>query len=106
MKLKPPTSMPATLTTSDPDYGRERFTVAQAAVYLDIHPSHVYSEAAAGNLSHRRDTTHRLRFSQQDLDEWRAARRVPARPHRRESFPLEAVPSTKRLPLPSVRRFS
>lgn len=68
-------AIPTSVDQAHPDYGRERYSVDEAAAYLLVHVTRIYRDAAAGRLAHRRDGVRRLRFSQADLDAWRAARR-------------------------------
>lgn len=105
--------LPPSLAPEHPDYRRERYSVAQAALYLIVHVSRVYADAAAGRLGHRRDGNRRLRFSQADLDEWRTARRVEVRPQAHQvtapRAPAPRVPTvTASLEsfMPKKRRFS
>lgn len=82
-----PVTLPPSLHRADPDYTRERYAPAQAALYLGKSTEFIYREVAAGRLSHRRDeakrrratgvrkTKGRISFSQADLDQWREARR-------------------------------
>lgn len=100
--------LPPTLPADHPDYVRERFTVKQAALYLDIKAWHVYAEMAAGRLGYRRDTPRRLRLSQADLDAWRASKRVDVlrEPVRVPRHRAAAIRALKPLELPAVRRFS
>jgi hypothetical protein len=79
---RPAVSLPASLTPSDPDYARERYTVPQAALYLCVSVDRVYDEAARGRLAHRRHQARhgaRLLFAQADLDAWRQSGRVEVR---------------------------
>lgn len=107
------TTLPVSLHPTDADYQRERYSVAQAALYLGVSTDVVYAEAAAKRLAHRRSapkrprtaprvrkTSGRLHFAQADLDAWRRARRV-------EVVTLQAVPSKHEgITLPAVRRFA
>ena len=71
--------LPPTLRPSDADYGRERYDTAQAALYLNVPISAVYTAIAGKTIGHRRQghgRGGRVRFSQADLDAWRLAQRV------------------------------
>ena len=107
-------ALPPSLRPADADYQRERYSVAQAALYLHVSVDVVYAEVAAGSIGHRRDepkrtrsaprvrkTSGRLHFAQSDLDAWRLARRhEPAGRATVEANRIEAIE------LPAVRRFS
>lgn len=105
---KPPDALPETLLPSDPNYGRERYTVTTAALYLSVGRDTVYREAAAGRLGYRRTTpAGELRFSQAHLDLWREARTSPARDaasRKVRAFP-DPAPTARPLPVPRERRF-
>ena len=45
-------ALPESLPATHPDYGRERYDVQQAAVYLQIGRSEVYAHAKAGRIAH------------------------------------------------------
>lgn len=100
-------ALPPTLAPSDPNYRRERYSVDQAAVYLEVNRSRIYSLCALGVLAHRVDGG-RKRFSQADLDAWRDACRIevarpaPARPR------LATADGAQVVMLPAIkhRRFS
>ena len=77
--MKPAETVPEPVSEGHPLYRDERYTPPQAAAYLHICVDRVYRYAAGGQLGHRRDGRRRLRFSQADLDVWRAAHRVEAR---------------------------
>jgi excisionase family DNA binding protein len=55
------------------------FTPQQTAEYLGVRPSWVYEQARARKLPHLKLGKH-IRFLQEDLDAWIAARRIEARP--------------------------
>lgn len=78
-KVKTPTVMPLTLPAGHPDLKLERYTAAQAAIYLDVPIWTVYDAIKARSIGHRRlakGNGGRVRFSQNDLDRWREAHRV------------------------------
>lgn len=77
-----PVVVPTTLHSSDPNYTRERYSVAQAAVYLDVPVGAVYEAVGKRQIAHRRLGRGRIRFSQADLDAWRRANRIEV--HTRE----------------------
>lgn len=101
--------LPPLVTPDDPRYGLERFDVRQAAAYLCVHVARIYSDAAAGQLAHRRDSQFRLRFAQADLDAWRQARRrevTPAVAPPMPRPPARAMSTLAVLPPPKKRRFA
>lgn len=101
-------AMPLVLHADDPAYALERYSVPQAAAYLLVSPSRIYADVSAGRLAHRKDGNRRLRFSQADLDAWRAARRVEVRDRPRLAA-AKASPLASRLrdlPLPKTLRFN
>jgi excisionase family DNA binding protein len=55
------------------------FTPQRTAEYLGVRPSWVYEQARNRRLPHLKLGKH-LRFLQEDLDAWIAARRIEARP--------------------------
>lgn len=101
-------ALPPSLPASHPDYTRERYSVDQAAAYLEVHRSRIYTLAAQRAIGHRVDGG-RKRFSQADLDAWRAA-------HRREAAPafdarrprVVTADGVQAIALPAIvrRRFS
>ena len=94
-------TMPPVLLPTDPSYTLEVYDVRQAAAFLCVHRSRIYADIAAGLLAHRRDGHRRIRFSQADLDQWRQAKRVEAKPAR-----LTLVANDRRaIRMPKVRRF-
>lgn len=100
---------PEIVSADHPRYAVEQFTVAHAAAYLDVSPGRLYELVATKAIGHRRDSVHAIRFSQADLDTWRASRRVeaeeaPVRVRRRPA--PQPSPSLVPLPMPAVRRFS
>ena len=114
-----PVTLPPTLHESDPDVGRERFDVLQAAAYLQISRAALYREVAAGRIGHRRSGTGKrggtIRFSQRDLDVWRLAQhRAPTNRESKEVLDvLRDVPRSDVRPggslapfMPKVRRFA
>lgn len=104
-----PVTLPATVHPDDPEYTRERYSVTQAAAYLNRSTDLVYAEASAKRLGHRRDGTRRLFFSQWDLDLWRAARRCEQKGAPADSQLIGRVTRPRQaaqdLRLPAVRRF-
>lgn len=104
--------LPPSVHPSHPDYTRERYSPAQAALYLNVCTDIVYREAQAGRLSHRRDqakrrgvvqirrTSGRLHFSQSDLDQWREARR-----HGASTAIQTSSRAADAIELPAVLRF-
>jgi len=100
--------MPSAMAPSDPDYTRELYSVEQAAVYVGVGTWKVYAAVASGELAHRR--LGRIRFSQADLDAWRAANRVEAKSFARllqiSSASVDRREQLQPIPRPVVRRFS
>lgn len=99
--------LPASVRADDVDYRRERYSPAQAALYLNVSVDVIYAAVAAGGIGHRRSeptrarktprtraTSGRLHFAQSDLDAWRAARRhevsAPASKPENEAIELPA----------------
>src|SRR5688572_32870812 len=74
-----PVELPLTLHVKHPDYTRERYDTAQAALYLNVPISSVYTAIGTKTIGHRRQghgRGGRVRFSQADLDAWRESQRV------------------------------
>lgn len=74
-------TLPPTLRPSDPDYSRERYGPAEAALYLAISKDALYDAVHARAIGHRRLRPGRggkIFFSQADLDAWRASQRIEA----------------------------
>lgn len=74
-----PVTLPPTLRSSDPDYTRERYSTPQAAQYLGVSENSLYTLMGNGEIGfRRRGAGHgaRARFSQADLDAWRARYRI------------------------------
>jgi excisionase family DNA binding protein len=105
-----PVELPPSVAPSDPDYTRERYSVAQAAVYLGLSAHGVYRLVADRQLGCLRvgESRGRIRISQADLDHYRRTRRQEATSDARRGArhvppaPLE-VP---RLPRPKRLHFS
>lgn len=109
------TELPPSLHSDHPDYTRERYTVLQAAQYLQRQRSRIYLAVARGEISYRQDGEVRgtIRFSQADLDAWRQARRHEITQGQRAALPA-ATRGRVRISdddgldrfMPKVRRFS
>jgi Helix-turn-helix domain len=113
-----PVELPPTLHPDHPDYGRERYTVRQAAAYLDVSRATVWREASARRIAHRRLPARgagapaqgcQMRFAQRDLDAYRQmtrveVRRPPKPPMKRRAAAGTAQPLSD-LKLPEKRRF-
>ena len=69
-------TLPGLVEPGDRRYALEVLTVKQAALYLGVSVTKVYRELGAGRIGCRRDGRRSVRFSQADLDAWRAAKRV------------------------------
>jgi excisionase family DNA binding protein len=100
MNATPETALPPSLTSGDPDYQRERYTVRQAAAYLGVSVGQIYRLTSTGAIACRK--VGRLAFSQADLDEFRAAHRQPAR--ERSARPRQAAVEIARAAQPLKRR--
>lgn len=106
-----PITLPPTLHPSHPDYARERYSPAQAALYLEMSVEQVYRLVAAGVIAYRRAaaqrsraqgvrrTRGRIHFSQADLDAWRRASRC-------EPLPASHTPTALDGDMPKVLRFA
>lgn len=102
-------TFPPTLRETDPDYARERYTVAQAAEYLCVGAPQIYRLVGRGQIGYRRVGRGELRFAQADLDRWRSAHRqapTDAKSLRVGTDRAPVRPEVSRLMLPKVRRFA
>lgn len=106
-------TLPRTLTPDDPDYTRERYTLAQAADYLQTSRAALYGLVAKNAIGHAIGTRRRKLFAQSDLDQFRASRRRG--PVAQAISPVHVGAASARraqradantLQLPKVRRFS
>jgi excisionase family DNA binding protein len=76
--------------------------VRAAAQYLSLSPTTIYRLVGAGQLTYLR-AGNRMRFSVEDLEEWKARQVVPALVAPRE--PVGVAAPALVLPLPRERRF-
>ena len=72
---KPAITLPPSLTPEHPDYTRERYSLDQAAEYLQTSRAALYSLVAKNAIGHAIGTRRRKLFAQSDLDQFRASRR-------------------------------
>jgi hypothetical protein len=114
MRVARCTELPPTVATTHPDYARERYSVATAALYLTVPRSAIYRAAAAGRIGHRviseGQQLHHIRlFSQKDLDQYRDKQpRVEATdaPPVRPAAIARPVKRPTGLPMPEERQFT